>query len=180
MEYIGKRISIMRKENELSIVILSLGNRTKNIFLGCWLFLWTLCGLIVFSQFFILTDSNSKIAIIVWMGFWTYFEYKIANAFLWRIAGKEKIKMRDNKLFYKRDISGRGKIKIFETDFIKDFRVVEAKENLFFENLNNSYWVIAGEKLTFDYYGKVIKLGIQLNEADAKALLKVIKGDGKK
>lgn len=179
MEYIGKRISIMRKDNELSIVVLSLGNRMKNVFLAGWLFLWTLSGLIVFFQILFLTDSNSKVAIIVWMGFWAYFEYKIFNAFLWRKSGKEKIKIHDNKLFYKRDVSGRGKIKIFETDFIKDLRVIESKENSFFENLSNSYWVIAGEKLAFDYYGKEIELGIQLDEPDAKALLKVLKKEMK-
>jgi len=108
------------------------------------------------------------------LGFWAYFEYKIFHAYLWRKSGKEKIKIRDKKFLYKRDISGRGKIKSFETDFIKDLRMPEPKENSFSENLNNSYWVIGGEKLAFDYYGKEIKFGIQLEEADAKALLKLI------
>jgi len=35
--------------------------------------------------------------------------------------------------------------------------------------------VIANEKLAFDYYGAEVKLGIQLEDADAKALLKLIK-----
>lgn len=177
MEYIGKRISIMRRENELSIVVISLGDKVKNMYLFSWLFLWTLSGFIVLSQYFILSDPDSKTAIIVWMGFWAYFEYKIVNAYLWRRSGKEKIKISGNKLFYKRDVSGRGKIKVFETDFIKDLRVIEHKENSFLENLNKSYWVIAGEKLAFDYYGKEIKFGLQLEEADAKSLLKLMKNE---
>ena len=93
---------------------------------------------------------------------------------MWRKFGVEKIKLQDGKLYYKRDVSGKGKIQIFEFDFIKNIRTIESKENSFIENVNNSYWVIAGEKIVFDYYGKEIKIGIQLEKADADELLKVI------
>lgn len=175
MDYIGKRISIKRSVEGLSIVILSLADKTKNRLLLTWLILWSVGGLIVLSQYFLLTDPNTKIAIIVWLCFWLYFEWKILNAYLWRRAGKEIIKIRENKLQYKRDISGKGKVKTYATDYIKDLRITEPKENSFFESLNNSYWVIAGEKLAFDYYGTEIKLGIQLDDKEAKELLKVIK-----
>ena len=174
MEYIGKRISIKRDEKGVSIVILSTVDKVKKILLFIWFFLWTLSGVIVFSQYFITHDQQTRVAFIVWLGFWAYFEYQIFKAVMWRIFGVEKIKLREWKLFYKKDVSGKCKIKNYEFDFIKDLRVVEQKDN-FFENLNNSYWVIAGEKLAFDYYGKEIKFGIQLDEADAKALFKVIK-----
>ncbi len=175
MEYIGTRISIKRFEEQISIVILSTANKTKNLFLFLWFFLWTLSGVIIFSQYFLLTDPNTKTGIIVWMGFWAYFEYKIFKAFMWRKFGVEKIKLREGKLFYKRDVAGKGKIKVYEFDFIKDLRVVEPKENSFFENLDNSYWVVAGEKVAFDYYGKEIRFGIQLDEKDAKGLFKLIR-----
>lgn len=174
MEYIGKRVSMKRSENELSIVILSSVDKLKNRLLILWLLLWSISGLIVLSQYFVMPDPNTKTAIIVWMGFWAYFEYKIFHAYLWRKSGKEKIKIQEKKLLYKRDVSGRGKIKTFETDFIKDLRLIEPKESSFFESLNNSYWVIAGEKLAFDYYGNEVKFGLQLEEADAKALIKVM------
>ena len=175
MDYIGDRISILRKENELSIVILSYKDKVKNIFLFSWFFLWSLSGMVVLIQYFLLTDPDTKTAIIVWIGFWAYFEYKIVKAYQWRKFGKEKIKIREGKLFYKRDVSGKGKIKEYETDFIKDLRFIEPQENSFLENLNDSYWVIANEKLAFDYYGAEVKFGIQLDEADAKSLLKLIK-----
>jgi hypothetical protein len=175
MEYIGKRISIKRKDNgETSIVILSTSDKTKKLLLFIWFVLWTLSGVIVFTQYFMLKDQQTRAAIIVWLGFWAYFEYKSYKAMMWRYSGMEKIKLRERKLFYKRDVGGRGKIKVYEFDYIKDLRVIEPKEG-FFESVNNSYWVIAGEKLAFDYYGKEIRLGIQLEEADAKALHKLIR-----
>lgn len=176
MEYIGERISIKRIENETSIVILSTVDKMKKKLLIAWFVLWTICGIIVFTQYFTITDEQTRVAILVWLGFWAYFEYKTYVAVMWRSFGLEKIKLRDRKLFYKRAVRGKGKVKVYEFDFMKEFRIVESQENSFFENLNNSYWVIAGEKLAFDYYGKEIKFGIQLNDADAKALHKLIKG----
>ena len=175
MEYIGKRISIKRAENEVSIVILSTADKTKKIILFIWFILWSLSGIIILTQYFLMKDSQTKVAIIVWLGFWAYFEYMTFRAVMWRNYGMEKIKLKERQLFYKRDVAGKGKVKVYEFDFIKDLSVVEQKENSFFENLNNSYWVIAGERITFDYYGKEIKLGIQLDESDAKALHKLIK-----
>jgi len=176
MEYIGKRISIKKNENhELSIVILSSKDKIKNILLFAWFFAWTVSGIIVFTSYFSVTDQNTKIAIIVWLGFWAYFEFKAFKAFTWRKFGVERIKLKDGKLFYKRDVAGRGKIKVYDFNFIKDLKIIEPKESSFIENVNNSYWVIAGEKISFDYYGKEIKIGIQLEKADADELLKVIK-----
>ena len=175
MEYIGKRISIKRKENEVSIVIISLKEKTKNVLLTIYLVLWSLSGIVVFSQLLVMPDKNTQLALFVWLCFWAYFEVKIFRAFMWRKFGVEKIKLRENKFLYKRDRAGKGTIKTYEYDFMKELRYMEPKENSFFENINNSYWVIAGERLAFDYYGKEIKFGIQLEEADAKGLLKLIK-----
>jgi hypothetical protein len=177
MEFIGNRISIKRTENEISIVILSFSDKLKNKLLFAWLILWTIGGLIVLSQFFTFTDPNTKIAIIVWMGFWIYFEFKIWSAFLWRRNGKETIRIKNEKLYYKKDSLGTNKFKTYSTDFIKELRLIETKDDSFFENLNNSYWVVAGEKIAFDFYGKEIKIGIQLTDNEAKSLLKVIKAE---
>lgn len=172
MEYIGKRISIKPLEEGNSIVIVSAPDKAKKILLFIWIFLWSISGVIVISQYFLLTDQNTRAAIIVWIGFWAYFEYRILKAFMWRSYGVEKVKIEKGKLYYKRDVSGKGKVRIFENDFIKDLRVIPAKENSFFENMNNSYWMISGEKIAFDYNGKEVRLGLQLEEKDAQELFK--------
>ena len=91
MEYIGDRISVKQKENELSIVILSHKDKTKNIILLSWLILWSISGIVVLFQYPTIIDQNTKAAIIVWLGFWAYFEYITIKAFLWRKSGKEMI-----------------------------------------------------------------------------------------
>lgn len=175
MDYIGKRISIQQQGKDLSIVILAMQDKFKNTLLFVWFLLWSLSGIIILSQYFLLTDADTKTVLIVWMGFWAYFEYKIFTAYRWRKFGKEIIKIRDGKFWYKRDVSGKGKIKEYSIDFIKNLRYTEPQENSFFENFNDSYWVIANEKLSFDYHGAEIKFGLQLDESDGKALLKRIR-----
>jgi hypothetical protein len=176
MEYIGKRISIKRSDNETSIVIVAQSEKVKNILLFAWLFIWTVSGIVVFAQYFIIPDPDTKVMLIVWLGFWAYFEFRIFKAFMWRKYGVEKIKLRENKLFYKRDIAGKGKVKVYEFDFIKDLRMVEFKENSFADNMNNSYWMVGGEKIAFDYYGREIKFALQIDENESKALLRLLKG----
>lgn len=174
MKYIGNRISWLSSEQGLSIVILSSIDNFKKYILFFWLLAWTVCGALVFTEIFKIQDSNTKIAFIVWMAFWAYFEYKVLTAFIWRQFGKEKIKINNGNLLIKKDISGRGKTQSYQIDFIKDLRL-RTTENSFLESLNKSYWVVAGEVLAFDYYGKEIKFGIQLPENEAKEILNIIK-----
>lgn len=175
MEYIGKRISLKKNDNELSIVIVSQSEKSKNILLFAWFFIWTVSGIVVLAQYFAIPDPNTRVMLMVWLAFWMYFEYRIFKAFMWRKYGVEKIKLRDNKFFYKRDVAGKGKVRVYEFDFIKDLRIVEPKENSFADNMNNSYWMVGGEKLAFDYYGKEIKFALQLDESESKALFNRIK-----
>jgi len=174
MDYIGEQISFKKLENEWSIVILSLKDKIKNILLVAWLFVWSVCGVIMFTQYFATTNPDIKTVIIDCIGFWCYFEYKIAKAHLWRKYGKEIIRIKNGKFIYKKDVSGKGKTTAYDCEAIKDLRAIEPNENSFIESLNNSYWVIGGEKLAFDYFGNEIKFGFQLKDEDAKTLLKII------
>lgn len=180
MEYIGERISVKQKPDEVSIVILPYTNKTKTLLLFLWLLLWTISGFVVLYYYGSIKEQNTKAAIIVWFGFWAYFEYVVIKALIWRTKGVEKIKLKSNKLFYKRQFFKKGKIKVYEFDFIKNFKSIPEKENSFIDNINKSYWSVSGEKISFDYYGKEIKFGTQLSDSDADKLAKRIQRELKK
>jgi hypothetical protein len=174
MEYIGKRISVLRSPDELSVVILSEVENKKSTLLFLWLLGWTAGGLIVFWEFLQVTEANRKPGFIIWLAFWFYFEYTISKAYMWRRNGKEKIKLKRGTLSIKREVNKKGKASNYDLGLMKDFRLVLEKSKLM-NSLNNSYWSVAGETITFDYYGKTISFGLQLNEEDSKALYKLIK-----
>jgi hypothetical protein len=174
MNLIGERISIVKKDDELKIVILSERDKFKNKLLLLWLILWTLSGICVFIYFLQQQDKNTKLALLVWIAFWAYFEFKIYKAALWRSKGIEVIKIKPEKLLYQRIFNSPKKYLTYKIDFIKDLRMQTPSDASFTDAMNNSYWLIAGEKLVFDYFGKEIKLGLQLSEADAKLLWKLL------
>lgn len=178
MEYISPRISVQKKSDVTSIVILASADNRKRNLLGLWLFAWTVCGVIVFMYFFRITDSKEKLMVFVWLCFWVYFEYMVAKAFRWRSSGVEKMKIKDGYLYMMREIGGKGKKKVYEIDVIKDLRRQDEANDLK-RTLNRSYWVVGGETLAFDYFGKSVRFGLQLDEKESSELLKTLQREMK-
>jgi uncharacterized membrane protein len=102
MKVIGERISILKKEKLLSVVILPTTDKKKLGLLFLWLLAWTVCGIIVFVNYFKLTEQKEKIFILIYLSFWLYFEFNIARTFIWKKFGKEKLWIQDNVLHYQR------------------------------------------------------------------------------
>jgi len=175
IELIGKRISVLREGDTASFVILPSDASWKIYLLFGWLFLWTVSGVIVAANYFTMPNLNMKLVLIMWLAFWAYFEFKIGKAFLFRRFGKEKIWVKGGRLYYWRDIAGRGKKLEFDKELVKDFEVIEKNKKDFFASMNESFWVIGGESLVFSYGAKTYRLGIQLPEADARELLRQVK-----
>jgi hypothetical protein len=175
METIGKRISYVRKEKELSIVISAYSEKAKNSAMLIWFIAWTLSGLAVAVYFFRIHENQTKAMMAVWMGFWFYFEFKVWKAYTWRKYGKEIIKIEKSHFFYKRDNRSAGKVADYSTEFIQDLAKYEGRQSDMVSNFMNSYWVIAGETLAFNYLGKEILFGMQLDEKESAALLKLIR-----
>ena len=175
LELIGKRVSYLKTGDTTSFVIIPTDANWKIYLLFAWLLLWTISGIIVAANYFIVTNINIKLVLIMWLGFWAYFEFKIGKAFIFRRFGKEKIWVKGGNLFYWRDIAGRGKKLEFDKELIKDLDLVQKNKKDFFAGMNESFWVIGGESIIFNYGAKPYRLGIQLPEEDARELLRQIK-----
>ncbi|HVA98159.1 MAG TPA: hypothetical protein VNG53_04630 [Bacteroidia bacterium] len=175
MEQIGKRIFIEKSENNLHIEILASTDILKrNLLLG-WLLIWTVLGVIMVSQYFALKDPNQKTFVIVYMAFWLYYEYKVGKTLRWRTSGKEVIDIKNGVFTMQKLISGKGKEETFDIKDIGELHLFEGREKGFFKSLNNSYWVIGFGTIAFDYDGSEIKFGLQLEEDEAKQLMKQVK-----
>ena len=175
IQVIGKRISTLKADGVSSFVIIPTATNWKLYLLFAWLFLWTVSGVIIMANYFTLTNVNAKIMVLVWLGFWAYFEFKIGKSFLFKKFGKEKIWIKDSKFNYWRDTAGRCKKLEFEIELMKDLQLIEKNKGDFFQFMNESFWVMGGESISFMYGAKIYRLGIQLNEGDARELLKQIK-----
>ena len=175
MEYIGKKISIVKKEDELSIVISASTKPSESYLILFWLTCWTFCGAYILYSISQIPSRDSKIFGLVFAAFWIFFEVRTFYSYLWKRYGREVIKIREGKFFIKKDIRKRGKIHAYEVEFIKDLRTKVEDKQSFVNVLSATDWLQQRETLAFDCAGKEIRFGYQLNEQDAQQLLKLIR-----
>lgn len=175
MKNYNAKLTINKTQNDTEIVVSAQIVKNKFTLLLVWLVLWSLCGMIVFSQFFVTHSKEIKLFMFIWFIFWIYFEYKVAYAYMWRKYGKEIIKLNKQGISIKKDINGNGKEKFFAKDAVKDLKMVDFSGKNIVLHMNTSFWVVGGETLRFDFNGKIISFGMQLTEAEATEVYKQVK-----
>ncbi len=172
---IGNRIDVVEEGSETTITISGRTERWKESVLLFWLLAWTVCGMVVGSQLFGEDDKSIFIMYIVYLGFWAYFEYKIGHAMIWRVWGKEVIKLEPKYMWLKRDIRGYGKVSQYFTDNMRQIKLTDLSNKPFAKAYNESFWVVGGERLSFEYLGEEKGFAYQLNESDTRQLLNLLK-----
>ncbi len=175
IQVIGKRSSIFIKDNVFSLVILPTAEKKKTNLLFLWLFAWSVSGIIILVNYFKLTNDNAKLMIIIWLGFWAYFEFKIIRVYMWKRFGQEKLWIKNGILHYQQNINGRGKIKEFDLNLISDWDVIKVEQANIADYFSQTFWVKGGERIEFICQGKLIKLGMQLPDEEATKILAAIK-----
>jgi hypothetical protein len=173
---IGNRINIIEAtDKELKVVIFAQMEKWKETLLMAWLLAWTFCG-VYFVYELITGDYNAdyRLFFIILLSFWLYYEVKITKAYLWRKFGKELIRISEDRLFIKNDIRSYGKMNEYFKENIKQFGLINLSEKSFKKASENSYWVVGGDTIGFEYMGKKIVFAKQLDDHDSKQLIKVI------
>lgn len=172
----GPRISWFEKNESLYLTISGRIESWKETLLAVWLLAWTICGTAVLGQ--LLLEENSRqdaIFLIIYLSFWVYFEVRIGRAYMWRKYGNERIRIGEGKLIYKREIKTFGKAKTFLIDNMDKFQQVEESDRSFAKAYGKSFWVVGGETLEFEHMGSKIRIGMQLEKSEAKAIYKLLK-----
>ncbi|MBK9672075.1 MAG: hypothetical protein IPP56_13385 [Bacteroidetes bacterium] len=170
----SKRVKIVQDKQITSIEIVPENDTTKTNLLLAWLIVWTICGIIIFSQFFSNMSREEKLLMAVWMAFWAYFEYKIGSTYLWRKNGSEKILISSDTLSYNITISGKTIEKKFSLIAISNLEIYPFGKNNFSESLQSSYWVRGNESVFFTHEGTKIGVGFQLNLDEARQVQQCI------
>lgn len=170
VQVIGKRSSILLKDNVFSLVILPTDNKRKVHLLFFWLMAWTVSGMVVLANYFTLTHENAKLFMIIWLGFWAYFEFKIVRVFMWKRFGKEKLWIKHGRVYYQQEISGRGKLKEYDLNLTSDFSIIAIEKANFADAFAQSFWVKGGERIEFRCQSQLVKFGMQLSDEESKSI----------
>ncbi|MBL7932557.1 MAG: hypothetical protein JNL60_11680 [Bacteroidia bacterium] len=174
MKVIGDRISILKKEDLLSIVILPITNKGKLWLMFAWLLAWSICGVIVFANYFQLTNQDAKLFIIIYLAFWIYFEVTIIRAYIWKKYGKEKLWIQDGILHYQREVNKKGKIREFNLSLLSKLNLIELRATRFADTVAQSFWYKGGERLEFQSQATTIRLGMQITDEEAKTIMREV------
>jgi hypothetical protein len=173
MKFIGNRVSHQNKNGVFSVVIAASVERYKEALLAAWLLAWTICGLYFIIQLFGPYDRNAKLYIFVLLVFWGYYEYRIARIFLWRKYGYESIRIKDDKLYLRNVIRGRGKTREFFIENIEAFAKLQI-DNTWLKTMDSSFWIMGNDYIHFMYQGKLVSFGRQLDAGTATDLIHLL------
>lgn len=173
-KFIGKRISVVRSKQDIIITIGQKIERWQEALLVTWLLAWTFCG-VVFIKYAIQSPSQSeKIFFIVSTALWAYFFVRIFKVYLWRKGGREIIRISQGQLELMNAYWKRALPETFPIKSIFKLGVIKQDPGNFFAFLDNSFWIIGGERIGFNFNGTKIRFGKQLDPKDTELLLRVV------
>lgn len=174
IKFISERVSYLKKENELTIIITGKIEKTKETLLLTWLLAWTFCGFFIISQLFMDYTREEKLYFIVFISFWAFFEFKILKVFRWRKWGKEYLRLTPEKLTIKKSITEYAKADDYFIENIKNWQIIPKSKTNFFQLAEKSFWVLGDDCIQFDYQFKTITFGMQLTEKETSSILKLL------
>jgi len=175
MKWIGKRISFVEDKAKTTIVIYPENNSLVNAVMGAWVAMWlTIGGVMIFSYFTFELNEQEELIVLIFLVFWLYYAVKVSRAFAWLMWGKELLKIDEAAVHYKKSILNYGRSTPFYLENIQHFNLFVPKEKSIQSVWEASPWVRGGERLEFDYKGKIVRMGRKLVEKDAKLLFSLL------
>lgn len=174
MEILSERISLVRKDNDVSIVISAVSDKKKNKYIAALLILWVIGGATMIFSFPTLKEDNTRIVVIIWFAFWMYFLYVLWRLWRWKQYGHEVIKIVNGLMKYKKDVKGRGWVLEHKLELIRNLRVSASESPAWLKNFGGDFWNTDCDSIRFDYEDREISFGYQLEEKEREKLLKVL------
>lgn len=186
-KWIGDRVSVEDQNSATTIIIKPLRVWWKEILLTIWVAGFTFVGLVMIYMLAsgfaglnyngVATEDqvdNQIIYGIVFLGFWSYFEYKTLKALLWYRFGKELILINHDGFSLKKSVFSYGKANRYFFENMKEFHQRKEEPTSFGNFFENAYWSLGTDALIFTYNGKGKSFGRRLESKTGKLLLNLI------
>lgn len=170
---VSDRITISKNRDSTRIEITQKIENWKMWLLRSWLVAWLFVGGVFLYNALIQQEDSGKILLLIIIGFWSFFLFRIGKALLWRARGKEIILIEPQKMWIQNAIGKAGRRQSFNLPHVKALGKIKEK-NEFMAFMDNSFWIIGGDKLGFNYNGRRFQLGKQLNDKDVRALAQIL------
>ena len=173
-KFIGKRIRVMREKDAINIEIHQRIERWQEAMLFFWITAWTFCGGAFLYYAFNASNQSEQIFFIICSSLWLFFFIRITKVFLWRLIGKEMIRISKAGVSIQNAFGSKGKKELFLHQNIFKPGLIKRDPTSLLAFLDDSFWIIGGERVGFSYSGRRVQLGKQLTMHDAELLLRVM------
>ena len=170
MEFISERVSVERHPDGLSVVVSARLPRMKEALLVAWLVAWVVCGAYIILELTRMPAGQMRTFFMVFLAFWVWFLFRIGRVVLWRLKGFELWRLKDGRFTIKDSLLGFGRAHDYFVENIQRFGPIAIDETSWKWQLNDSFWVIGGERLGFEHLGRKVAFGKGLTPAEAEQL----------
>ncbi len=173
---IGQRISYAQHTDSFTVVITQEIPQTSFRLLCAWWFAWCGIGGVFIWQWSITQIADERVFYAICIAFWAYFLFRVGKVIAWRKWGKELIRITPHALSLKNAFGSYGRAFEIPLNSIDRMEVVKPDPKKFLQSLDQSFWIMGGDRLFIKSKAKRIPLGKQISEREAGALAKVIDG----
>jgi hypothetical protein len=173
-KFIGKRISVLRSKEDIVVTISQQIERWQMSLLVAWLAAWTFCGGAFIMSAATANNFNERMFFIICVGLWLFFMIRLTKVFFWRKGGREIIRISAGTVSIIHAYWSKGKPEDFRIGTIFKLGLVKRDPSNFFSFLDDSFWIIGGERVGFSYSGEKIRFGKQLDIRDAENLVRIL------
>jgi hypothetical protein len=172
---ISDRIKVIKDGNvAIQIEISQRIPRWQESLLLAWLGGWTYCGG-VFIYYAIVSEAMSdRIFFIISSSAFMYFFVRIVKVFLWRVMGKEKLSISSNQLVIQNAFGQWGRKETLKLSLIQKMGIIKADPANFFAFLDDSFWVMGGERVGFVHGSTKYRIGKQLSVKESELLVQIL------
>ncbi len=156
--------------NTLRLTIPSLKKWTTIISLALWLALWSILGGIIATREAF--SAAAGVFLLFWIGLWAVVEFLGVYHPLWQLFGQEKIEVTPDSLAIRQAILGIGGPAVYARELIRRMRVAAAGRVAPYAISFDGISLSKGTGLiAFDYLDQTIRMGIGVDEAEARAIV---------
>ena len=173
-KFMGKRISVLRSKEDIVVTITQQIERWQMSLLMTWLAAWTFCGGVFITYLIKALNFDERMFFVICTGLWAFFMIRLTKVFLWRRSGREIIRISAGKLTLINAYWSKGKTEEFKLNSVFKLGLIKKDPSNFFVFLDDSFWIIGGERVGFSYGGEKIRLGKQLELRDAENLVRIL------
>lgn len=172
--FIGTRISFVHKKDLLTVIISQEVAKWKMWALGIWLLLWSALGAVFIYNWLNGSNGSERLFFAISTGFWAFFLIRVGKVFVWRLIGREMIRIDPNGISIKNAYGNFGKAQHFHLENIKDLGVINYDPNKFFQFMDRAFWTMGGDTIGFRQSGKKYQFAKLISDRDAKLLARLV------